>query len=69
MIGTCDQSDEFLLVQMSATMFKLFVSEVKILRLEQVSIDFATAWSYSYDCAWSPMLITLLQDRSPGVPD
>ena len=53
MIGTCDQSDEFLLVQMSATMFKLFVSEVKILRLEHVSIDFATAWSYSYDCVFA----------------
>ena len=50
MIGTCDQSVEFLLVQTSATMFKLFVSEVKILRLEHVSIDFAAALSYLVVC-------------------
>ena len=35
---------------MSATMFKLYVDEVKLIRLEHVSIDFAAAWSYSIVC-------------------
>ena len=50
MIGTCDQSNEFLLVHMSASMFKLSVIEVRIVRLEHVSIDFAAAWSYLVVC-------------------
>ena len=57
MIGTCDQSNEFLLVHVSASMFKLSVIEVRIVRLEHVSIDFAAAWSYSIVCA--PPALTL----------
>ena len=51
MIGTCDQSNEFLLVHVSASMFKLSVIEVRIVRLEHVSIDFAAEWSYLVVCA------------------
>ena len=50
MIGTCDQSNEFLLVQVSASMLKLSVIEVRIVRLEHVSIDFAAEWSYLVVC-------------------
>ena len=50
MIGTCDQSKEFLLVHVSASMFKLSVIEVRIVRLEHVSINFAAAWLYLVIC-------------------
>ena len=50
MIGTCDQSDEFLLVQMSAIMFKLYVLEVKRIRLEHVSYFRNYKWSFQIIC-------------------
>ena len=63
MIGTCDQSNEFLLVHMSASMFKLSVIEVRIVRLEHVSIDFAAAWSYLVVCELSlPVLAGQVAD-------
>ena len=50
MIGTCDQSDEFLLVQMSAIMFKLYVLEVKRIRLEHVSYFRNFKWLFQIKC-------------------
>ena len=70
MIGTCDQSNEFLLVHMSASMFKLSVIEVRIVRLEHVSIDFAAAWSYLVVCelcCWSQDSLNAILNVKFGV--